>query len=277
MCLAIYKPKGVQVAKKHLRNGFNNNEDGAGFAIARNGKIEIYKGFFKFGDFWKAYKGYQNEVAIIHFRWATHGSCSPENCHPFPLCGENFAVIHNGVLNIDCSNNKDRSDSFHFAELVLTPVLTAMPIDDPALRYLLETSIGSANKLVILRADGVHAIFNEKAGQWYKGAWYSNDGFLHSAPMWDWREAFNYASAKPKNYKCTVNGKREAFPDYKGHNDNRREIDEEYTLAQWQEDEAQARSDELEAEAEKYASQEAVRDYIASHRDGIVNLERHVG
>src|SRR6266545_3554785 len=55
-CVAIYKPKGVQIAKKYLSNSFENNKDGAGFAYAKDGKITINKGYFSFEEFWKAFK-----------------------------------------------------------------------------------------------------------------------------------------------------------------------------------------------------------------------------
>lgn len=177
MCLAIFSPKGVQVSKDSLDKGFDNNPHGAGFAYAKGDKLHLHKGFFKFDEFWEAYEPFANQAAVIHFRWATHGNTDDKNCHPFEICEGQFAVVHNGVIDIDRSNDKQMSDTFHFSDLVLTPVLQKMEFDNPAVKYLIEEAIGSFNKLVLLRKDGKHVIYNEKKGEWHKGAWFSNGGY----------------------------------------------------------------------------------------------------
>src|SRR6266576_668577 len=160
MCLAIFKPKGVSLPKRYLKNAFHNNDDGAGFAVANGKQVEIYKGYFSFGEFYKAFKAHTNKTAIIHFRLNTHGLTNVSNCHPFGLCSERFALIHNGILDIECSD-KTRSDTAHFADLVLAPILDKVDFADTSLKYLVETSIGDYNKVVLLRGDGAHVIFNE--------------------------------------------------------------------------------------------------------------------
>jgi predicted glutamine amidotransferase len=177
MCLAIVKPKGVQIARKYLENGFYNNEDGAGFAVAVGGKLIIKKGFFKFTDFMEAFKPYANKMAIIHFRASTHGKVTEENCHPYPLLNNRYAMIHNGVISIKRTINEDMSDTYHFGELVLGKMLKEHKMDDLALKYLVETSIGSNNKVALLRRDGAYFIYNEESGSWHKGAWFSNGGY----------------------------------------------------------------------------------------------------
>ena len=45
MCVAVYKPIGVELpTKEELYNCYLRNQDGAGFAFYRNGKINIKKG-----------------------------------------------------------------------------------------------------------------------------------------------------------------------------------------------------------------------------------------
>jgi glutamine amidotransferase len=188
MCLAILKPKGVEIKKKYLQNGFDANEDGAGFAYVRDGQVIIQKGYFNFKDFYKAFKPFNSpkEIAIVHFRQATHGVCNQENCHPFMMVGNKFACIHNGILDIKCSD-KDKSDTFHFATLVLDPMLREVEFTSPALKYLVETSIGGFNKIVVLNGDGKYVIFNEDKGTWEKGCWYSNCSYKWGG----WRGTFS--------------------------------------------------------------------------------------
>ena len=183
MCLAIYKPKGVEIPKKNLKRGFEENDHGCGFAYAIHGRIEIAKGFKSFGEFWDSVKPLQPRYPmLIHFRLATHGDRTPANMHPFSVCKGKFAVIHNGIINIKTEGNK--SDTATFCSQVLEPMYRKHYMDDSGLKYLIETSIGSGNKIAVLRCDGRHMIYNESSGHWHKGAWYSNDSYKETSRKW---------------------------------------------------------------------------------------------
>ena len=181
MCLAIYKPANQIVCVSHLEEGFIGNPHGAGFAYLKDGAIVTRKGFFKFHDFLKAY---ENEVssetpALIHFRYATHGEKNEFNCHPWDVCNGEYVAIHNGILNIQSTDAK--SDTGHFVDLVLTPVISAM--GNPAhhsVKYLIEQAIGSGNKILVMSKTGEVTIYNEKSGTWDGGIWYSNCGYQPS-------------------------------------------------------------------------------------------------
>ena len=51
----------------------------------------------------------KNEPAILHFRYATHGSIKRKNCHPFK--NENIFFAHNGVVNVKPINDMTDSET----------------------------------------------------------------------------------------------------------------------------------------------------------------------
>ncbi len=177
MCLAIYKPANAEVSEEHLRNGFANHSDGAGFAWAADGKLHVVKGLFDVEEVIKQYELVKEYPCLIHFRKATHGKIDKTNCHPFLFNDGKLALIHNGILSIKCTID-GLSDTAHFVKLVLEPMVKRnnVPINDGALQYLLSTSIGT-DKMVIMDGDGNAYVINEDKGKWEGGVWYSNTSF----------------------------------------------------------------------------------------------------
>ena len=128
MCVAIFKPKNVQVPDRNTLNRcFDKNPDGAGFAIYRNNKIEIHKGFMDFNSFYFNFlksNPKKDENILIHFRIATHGLVDRGNTHPFPLTDDfefmrkkdlyfnGKVLVHNGVFHYP-TDVVDKYDKFH--------------------------------------------------------------------------------------------------------------------------------------------------------------------
>lgn len=177
MCLAIYKPEGKTIPEKYLRDGMEDNSDGAGVAYTEDGKVSIHKGWFRFDTFHETFKKLEEFAMLIHFRKKTHGEANAENCHPFRI-DDHHALIHNGILPIQ--TDKGESDTAKFTELVMKPMFAG----DPEMwksghgKYLIAQAIGSWNKIVIMNSSGVAVIYNEDKGHWREGVWYSNGGYL---------------------------------------------------------------------------------------------------
>lgn len=181
MCLAIYKPADTAADWKSYENGYDDNPHSWGFAAVVDGKLVTRCGIGKFAEFRSAFEPYAHCKAIIHFRFATHGSKTEANCHPF-LVAPDLAVIHNGIISIKCDVHSDRSDTWHFNELVLKPMHLRDPdfFLRPEIRYTQELA-HRGSKFIFLRADGMHDIWAEGDGHWETdGHWYSNTGYRYS-------------------------------------------------------------------------------------------------
>ena len=163
-------------------NMADSNPHGAGFAfITESGRIAIRKGM-NAEEQWKKYVyAIENESAninpmIVHMRWATNGSKTHENAHPFRVRNHQQAFIHNGIIG-QLAYDKSTSDS----RLLGTRILSALPdgyIHNEAVLELLADYIGAGNKIAILDPSGDYVIINEEAGHWKDGIWFSNSSYL---------------------------------------------------------------------------------------------------
>ena len=181
MCLAIYKPASTRPDWEAYRNGHSSNKDSWGFAAVVDGQLVTLCGIGDFAEFREAFEPYADRQAIIHFRWSTHGKTDLDNCHPF-LVHDDLAVIHNGIISIKCDVDADRSDTWHFNELVLRPMHRRDPdfFTRSDVRFTQELAHESS-KFCFIRADGEYAIWNESAGKWdADGHWYSNNSHQSS-------------------------------------------------------------------------------------------------
>jgi hypothetical protein len=200
MCLAIYKPKGKLVAGHEMRNAMRTNDDGWGFAARTpSGELVVRRGVGEYDSFRNALDPYMEDQVIIHFRMATHGSVKKGNCHPF-MISPGLAVIHNGVIPIDLNVDKDKSDTWHFVELVLKKFYSLRRDFwvRPEFKYVIEQAV-SGSKLVFLRDDGTYGIFNEGHGKWIDGIWYSNTShqWRYVAPARQYSKKDTYAFGSP--------------------------------------------------------------------------------
>ena len=115
MCVIIVKRKGIEMpSERELRMAFECNPHGCGF-VSSNG---LYWRGMNFNELYSRLRFVGlNDSCIIHFRYATHGSHKPANCHPFKSGDLYFA--HNGVLPVNTSN--DMTDSETVFRNVLVP------------------------------------------------------------------------------------------------------------------------------------------------------------
>jgi len=201
MCLLSYFPAGVLPDAGALRNGAVFNDDGHGFAIVTDDHMIVEHDMdaeLMIATFETLRRRYPQGPALFHSRFATHGTRSLANCHPFPVGGDPCTVLaHNGVLPalVQPTDGDPRSDTRIVAEDFL-PLFG--PLRTRAARLRLQRWMRPTNKMVILTVDRRFRqrayILNEDAGIWDGGIWYSNDGYLPTrwagpranADPWDW-------------------------------------------------------------------------------------------
>lgn len=184
MCIAILTLPYKELTDAALKNSASNNPDGFGFSYVRQDLCGVRKLIVKktmdYDTFYRQYKRafFHNpeSVFLIHFRIATHGTVDKFNCHPFYVDKET-SIIHNGVIS-GIGFDKDRSDTQLFNDKVLKNLGKGWQ-KSPAIKLLLEKFL-VGSKLITLNVDNEYQIFNEEAGHWKEGVWYSNHSYSYN-------------------------------------------------------------------------------------------------
>ncbi len=170
MCIAVYKPQGIELTEETLHNCWNRNPDGAGFMYAEDNKLTVVKGLMSYTDFLEAYAPHADKNAVLHFRIATHGGVNPENTHPF-IIHDDLAMVHNGIISAIDTPDKTKSDTWHFTEMYLKKYHSMWKDDE--FQTLVESYIGHS-KLIFMDNTGEVKIYKEKLGNWNSECWFSN-------------------------------------------------------------------------------------------------------
>lgn len=209
MCIICYQPPKHRIFKRTLQKCWNGNPDMAGFMYPYKGKVRIRKGFRTFNQFWKEYSRHRSDYmteatpVVYHFRIATHGAVNKENCHPHRIRAD-VALAHNGI--IQGFGHTKLSDTVDYIERSLKPWFDADCCVNKGILQEIELDIGSYNKFVIMRGDGVVTFCNEKQGIWDCGCWFSNAGYNNTfAYNSYWRDTannnFGWRAGKMWDYK----------------------------------------------------------------------------
>ena len=186
MCIAIVKPQGIEISDEYLENCFDNNNDGAGIAYAKNGKLYIVKGIFDKKQFIQEVRKAETVAQgsmLIHCRIGTSGLKDKNNCHPH-IVNDDLVMIHNGILDIEVPQKSKVSDTVIFIETYLKELSKDFVKSEPIM-HLIEKAIGDRNKFAFLNNKGEAFICNANLGIVENGIWYSNDTYSYNWSKYD--------------------------------------------------------------------------------------------
>ena len=224
MCLLTFLPDSVKPDEERFRIAALNNPDGFGFAILDKKKIHKGHGmsYKETMDKFLEMRNIHSGPALFHFRWATHGSETVDNCHPFTLGKDESSVVaHNGILPVAIPVGDKRSDTKVFAEDIMSAIGGITSLDNDKYHQQL-SEWAKGNKLVYLtnHDDALYDwyIINEKLGHWDKDMWWSNNSYEKSAYVYTkstnysygysssgiygggWDDDWDYKSVKQENF-----------------------------------------------------------------------------
>ena len=160
MCIIAVSKKGVrQPTLEQLHIMYENNPDGAGYMYAKDGVVNIHKGFMTWEDFKRNVEDEhftKDDPVVYHFRISTQAGVQPSMTHPFPLTGHlpycelldltcKTGLAHNGIIHMTSFTKEVRySDTAYFIAWYMTKLIRDQEdISDPAILDMIETLTNS--------------------------------------------------------------------------------------------------------------------------------------
>lgn len=215
MCMLCVVPPHVLPDKEKLINSALNNPHGFGFAIVvPEDKYIISERSMNADEsinrFLDLRAKFPNGHAMWHARFATHGSNTVENCHPFTV-GEDPSTYlgHNGVLPVIEYSNLDWSDTRIFANDILPNMGGVAALDHPQLLNMIE-DFTYGSKICVLTVDPkaqkeCYIIHEEKGKRDESGVWWSNDSCYLATPKpaYTWYGSGYYDSKFEDSAECS--------------------------------------------------------------------------
>lgn len=200
MCILIYKPAGIELPNDDiLKACWENNPHGFGLTYHHKGLNIVKKGFMTLESHLEILHTLKDLLkdknVILHYRFATQGSISSGNCHPFPVsCNIKdlkrtqlktpYEIIaHNGIIS-EFHNKKTKNDLSD--TMIFTKRMFHLGEHDESIQKIL-----SSGKFAILDKSGNVSLYGKFIEN--EGIYYSN----YTYEPWDY------------NYTITLNDSEE--------------------------------------------------------------------
>ena len=191
MCIICVSKSGVrQPGETTIRAMFLRNPHGAGYMVARGGRVQIHKGFMDLDDYLRAIRTEHftaNDSVVYHFRISTQAGVNPEMTHPFPLSNQpwhmcrldlrcRIGVAHNGIIRLTSDPDNDQySDTAIFITQYLSRLIRSRA--DLRDQHLLDEIFQIAqSKFAIMDGSGYVATVGEFVND--RGLLFSNASYL---------------------------------------------------------------------------------------------------
>jgi glutamine amidotransferase len=205
-------PPNVIPSREKLENSALNNPHGFGFAIVipKENRIHVERTMnadTSINRFIEMRGKYPEGYAMWHARFATHGTTTVDNCHPFRVGkDERTYLAHNGILPIIEPQGDNRSDTRIFAEDLLPAIGGVASLDNEQVINLLDDfTTGSKVCVLTIHPDAKYQCYlfhKEKGWEDDSGVWWSNDScylpksYAYTASSWENK----YYSTKPLDF-----------------------------------------------------------------------------
>lgn len=186
MCMLCVIPPNTFPSRTKLENSALNNPHGFGYGIAipSEHRILTFRSMNPdecINKFFEDRAKYPEHYAIWHARFATHGSNTLDNCHPFKVGTDSQTYLaHNGILPVIENLKDDRSDTRIFAEDLLPAIGGARALDNPQVWNMLEDfTTGSKVAVLTVNPKARHQLYllHEEKGYFDEdgtNVWWSN-------------------------------------------------------------------------------------------------------
>jgi len=221
MCMLCVVPPNVIPSREKLENSALNNPHGFGFAIVIPSEKRIHAERTMNADtsinrFIEMRSKYPEGYALWHARFATHGTTTVDNCHPFKVGNDNQTYLaHNGVLPIIEPKGDNRSDTRIFAEDLLPAIGGVASLDNEQVQNLIE-DFTTGSKVCILTVDPraqyqCYLFHKEKGWEDESNVWWSNDScflpkpYTYTPTSWDKHDyGSKWKSVQPLDFSSEV-------------------------------------------------------------------------
>lgn len=217
MCVIIRREPGIIIPPTKIDSACHVNGDGYGFSVVDRGKMTTIKhhqdGGNNHEEILKHLEDAKDCEVFLHLRFTTAGETNEANCHPFEAFnGDNYQVMfmHNGTLHKFKKDKDPYSDSYHFNERILKPLLRrfyevdgAGVLDNPLLADILESFQGGS-AFMLYDNEGNHLAIENSSCKQFEGWWASNEysfNRTHREPTTTYYRGADYGERDPFGYR----------------------------------------------------------------------------
>jgi hypothetical protein len=201
MCtILIHDNNAPTPSKTALENAIDANPHGCGLVWADQGTIKVWRSMAPTpAELHTLMEELRAHRYLFHARYATHGTKSIENVHPFTV-GRHAAYVHNGIIN--GHGDERRSDTADYVYRRLAgfggDIERAIRYASQDVKHVGGSKLAAINTDGIVRYCGSISPYRDEDGKDVPGLLTSNQSSFE-----DWAPTYRYLPPRPSNWKAT--------------------------------------------------------------------------